>query len=83
MKAGAEVGRETELALVGRSLRAKPFERAKAGADACRLVLTRREPPGRDHFVADIFVNLAAGFGNGERDIANELIEQVEKAELA
>ena len=84
VKAGAEVGDKTELALInGGRFRTKPVESGKTGADACRLVHARSEPPGRDDFVTHVFVNLAAGFGDGERNIDDEAVEQVEKPEFA
>ena len=76
MKPGAEVGDETEFALIGPSFGADTVERRKAGADASRVVHARREPPGRDDLVADIFVNFPPGFGDGERDIEDEAVER-------
>ena len=83
VKASAEVGHESEFALIGRRLGADAVERREAGADACRFVWPRREPPGRDHLVADIFVNFAAGLRDGERHIGDEAVEQIEKPEFA
>ena len=82
VKAGAEVGDKTELALISGRFRTKPVESGKTGADACRLVHARSEPPGRDDFVTHVFVDFAAGFGDGERKIDDEAVEQVQKAEL-
>ena len=83
VKASAEVGHESKFALIGRRLGADAVERREAGADACRFVWARREPPGRDHLVADIFVNFAAGLRDGERHIGDEAVEQIEKPEFA
>ena len=69
MKAGAEVGDKTELALVSGPLRAKPVESHETGSHASRLVQAWSEPPGRDDLVTHVFVDFAAGFGDGERKI--------------
>jgi len=70
VKAGPEVGDKTELALVSGRLRAKPVESGETGADACRLVHARSEPPGRDDLITNVFVDFAAGFDDGERPVA-------------
>jgi hypothetical protein len=82
MKAGAEVGDKTELALIGGRFLAKPVESGKTGADASRFVHAWSEPPGRNDFVTHVFVDFAAG-GDGERKIDDEAVEQVPKAKLA
>ena len=80
MKAGAEVGALAERALVSRTLLAEPFESGKACADTSGRVRARSEPPGRDDLVADIFMDFAAGFGDGERHIGDEAVEEVQEA---
>src|SRR5208282_4508046 len=82
VKAGAEVGALAERALVSRALLAEPVEGGKAGAYASGLVHPWSEPPGRDDLIADVFVNFAAGFGDGERHVGDEAVEEVEKGEL-
>ena len=83
MKAGAEIGALSELALIGRPLRVEPVERGEAGADAPRVVEPWSEPPGRDDLVADIFVDFAAALGDAARHVGDEAVEELQIAEFA
>ena len=83
MKASAEVGDEAEVALVSGAVARRSGRSAEAGAHAVDLVRARSEPPGRDHLVADIFVDLAAGLGDSERHVGDETVEQIQNAQLA
>ena len=46
----------------------------ETGANASRLM-----PPGRDDLVTPVFVDFAAGFGDGERKIDDKAVEQVQR----
>ena len=83
VKGGAEIGAEAEFADVGGAARSEAVEGGKAGAHAAGLVSAGGEPPGGDDLVADIFVDLAARLGDGERQVGDEAVEEVEEAQLA
>ena len=50
----------------------------ETGANASRLYAWS-EPPGRDDLVTPVFVDFAAGFGDGERKIDDKAVEQVQR----
>ena len=83
VKAGAEIGAEVEFALIGATMRGEAVEGGETGAHAAGLVQAGGEPPGGDDLVADIFVDLAARLGDGERDVGDEAVEEVDEAQLA
>ena len=83
MKTGAEIGAEAEFADVVDAAGGEAVEGGKAGAHAAGLVQAGGEPPSGDDLVADIFVDLAARFDDGERQVRDEAIEEVHEAQLA
>ena len=83
MKAGAEIGAEAEFADVAGGAGGEAVEGGKTGAHAAGLVKAGGEPPRADDLVADVFVDLAARLGDGERDVGDEAVEEVHEAQLA
>jgi hypothetical protein len=82
-EAGAEVGNDAELTLVGWPVREEPVESCESRTHAGGPVRAGRKPPCRDHLVADIFMDVAAGFGDGERHVGDKAVEQIEITQLA
>ena len=72
VQAGPEVGNDAKFALIGRALRGDPVEGGESGDDARRRIRAGRKAPCCDHLVADIFVNSAARFGDGEGHVADK-----------
>ena len=68
---------------IGRALRSDPVEGGESGVDARRRIRAGRKAPCCDHLVADIFVNSAARFGDGERHVADKAVQQAEIPQFA
>src|ERR1700722_20286681 len=83
MKPRAKIGAAAKIALVGGAALGEAVEGRKTGAHAGGLVQACGQRPGGDDFVADIFVDFAAGLGDGQRQVGDESVEEVQKAFLA